>query len=523
MDPQNLIDQFADSITACRHLFVDKLAEDVVTSGEVGAPQRQAALAEIESGFNRLLMKVYVEVAWSDRVWSRGEALIAKKLLEDLLRHPLREKDLGQAMNHLAAIASAESWQSVLRPFTTLKATSDYRSQFHSELMRMANIIAKIDGNVTHETIGQLKNINWQLHQFLALPPAPSQPPQTTQHPRNGLHFENLASELSSASQEINPTYFNAPVRIGATLDQDQPPVDAGAVVMDKDSEDDVQKLDRALAEIDSLIGIDEVKAEIRGLVNFLKVQAHRKAAGLPANPISLHMVFEGNPGTGKTTVVRILGQVFGAMGILKKGHLIETDRSGLVAEYVGQTATKTNAIIDEALDGVLFIDEAYSLISEDNKDSYGAEGLQILLKRAEDDRDRLIVILAGYTLPMQRMLSSNPGLSSRFSRRFAFPDFNTSELCQIFDRLADGNRYTISGSVRSKLIEQIEFATENKDQHFGNGRFIRNYFETAMRRLADRVVDIQELSPELLTNFEESDIAIESLSSCSQQSSAVS
>ena len=266
------------------------------------------------------------------------------------------------------------------------------------------------------------------------------------------------------------------------------------------------EQLEDVLAELDELIGIDSIKDEVRGLVNFLKVQEHRKAAGLPEDKLSMHMVFEGNPGTGKTTVARILARVFAAIGVLEKGHLIETDRSGLVAEFVGQTAPKANAIIDSALGGVLFIDEAYSLVG-DEKDAFGAEAMQILLKRAEDDRDQLIVILAGYSTPMKRLLQTNPGLSSRFSRSYNFADYSAAELVDIFEILADKNHYVITSDLRNRLLDIAGTAIETKDEHFGNGRLMRNVFEGAIRRLADRVVDVKELTPELLTTFEVSDL----------------
>jgi SpoVK/Ycf46/Vps4 family AAA+-type ATPase len=192
--------------------------------------------------------------------------------------------------------------------------------------------------------------------------------------------------------------------------------------------------LRETLAELDQLIGLDAIKRDVHGLVNFLKVQAERKKFDLPQTKISLHAVFQGNPGTGKTTVARLFGRILGAMGILAKGHLVETDRSGLVAEYAGQTGPKTNRRIDEALDGVLFVDEAYSLVAEKGDDPYGAEALQTLLKRMEDNRDRLVVILAGYPRPMQRLLRTNPGLASRFSRTFDFPDYTAPELGRIFE-----------------------------------------------------------------------------------------
>src|SRR5438128_1209346 len=164
-------------------------------------------------------------------------------------------------------------------------------------------------------------------------------------------------------------------------------------------------------------------------------------------------MVFTGNPGTGKTSVARIIGRIFGAMGILAKGHLIETDRSGLVASYAGQTGPKTNKKIDEALDGVLFIDEAYSLVADSSEDAYGREAVQALLKRMEDDRQRLVIILAGYPEPMDALLRSNPGLSSRFSTNLAFDDYRPSELGRIFQSLCDKNRYQVPGATQAKLL----------------------------------------------------------------------
>jgi SpoVK/Ycf46/Vps4 family AAA+-type ATPase len=227
----------------------------------------------------------------------------------------------------------------------------------------------------------------------------------------------------------------------------------------------------------------------------------------MPTKPLSLHMVFSGNPGTGKTTVARIVGKLFGAMGILQKGHLVETDRSGLVAEYQGQTAKKTNEKIDEALDGVLFIDEAYSLAPEGQPDSYGQEALATLLKRMEDDRDRLVVILAGYSGPMERLLKSNPGLSSRFSRHCEFPDYDADELCQIFEFLATASHYQLTAEFREALAEHIQEKVALKDEHFGNGRMVRNEFENAIRNLANRVVNATELTPDVVSTFQPADL----------------
>lgn len=196
-------------------------------------------------------------------------------------------------------------------------------------------------------------------------------------------------------------------------------------------------------------------------------------------------------------------------MGILKRGHLIETDRSGLVAEYAGQTAPKTNKIIDDALDGVLFIDEAYSLVSSKGDDAFGAEAIQTLLKRMEDDRDRLIVILAGYPTEMQNLLQTNPGLSSRFGHRIEFEDYKASEMGRIFGLMCEKNQYLVGASGRAKLLAGFKWMYENRDRHFGNGRTVRNIFENAVRQLANRIVSLPTVTNELLTTFEYEDIIL--------------
>jgi hypothetical protein len=205
--------------------------------------------------------------------------------------------------------------------------------------------------------------------------------------------------------------------------------------------------------------------------------------------------------------VARLLGRILGAMGILSKGHLVETDRSGLVAEFAGQTGPKTHQRINEALDGVLFIDEAYSLVAESGDDPYGAEALQVLLKRMEDDRDRLVVVLAGYPRPMEALLRKNPGLSSRFPRTFAFPDYSACELGRIFEAMCDRDHYVLPGRTRARLLLGFHWLLEHRDEHFGNGRLARNVFERSLRRLANRLANVTPLTRELLTTLEPQDI----------------
>ena len=265
--------------------------------------------------------------------------------------------------------------------------------------------------------------------------------------------------------------------------------------------------LKECLASLEELTGLDSVKEEIRKLVSFLEIQKKRKEHGLSASAQTLHMVFTGSPGTGKTTVARIIAKIYAALGILKKGHLIETDRSGLVGQYVGHTEAKTTEVINIAMDGILFIDEAYSLYKQSGND-FGKEAIDTLVKRLEDDRGRLIVIVAGYKREMDDFINSNPGLRSRFNTYINFEDFNAQELIDILKRLCKNGDYILNPEAEKKLLKLCEKEIEGSRGNFGNGRFVRNTFEKILRNQAMRLHTIKkDISKEDFMNLTEQDI----------------
>ena len=259
--------------------------------------------------------------------------------------------------------------------------------------------------------------------------------------------------------------------------------------------------------ELDELIGLESVKEEVHTIANFAKIQQQRKAQGLKVPKMSFHLVFTGSPGTGKTTVARIVARIYKDLGILESGHTVETDRSGLVANYVGQTATKTNAVIDSALNGVLFIDEAYALVPEHEGYDYGQEAISTLLKRMEDDRDRLVVIIAGYPDEMQRFIDSNPGLKSRFTRYINFPDYTDKELFDIFNLYLRKNQYTVTDDAAELLKKNFNYVVAHKDKNFGNARYVRNIFERAVEQQANRLSAKRNISDNELSLLTKEDI----------------
>lgn len=272
----------------------------------------------------------------------------------------------------------------------------------------------------------------------------------------------------------------------------------------DMESEQSLEDLQK---ELDSLIGLVSVKKEISSLINLLKVNKIRKERGLSTPKTSNHLVFLGNPGTGKTTVARLIAKIYKQLGVLEKGQLIEVDRSGLVAGYVGQTAIKTQEKIDEAMGGVLFIDEAYSLAKGES--DFGQEAIDTLLKAMEDNRDDFVVIVAGYTKQMEAFLLSNPGLKSRFNKSILFEDYTEEELLDIFNLFCHKYGLRLSEDAKRNLVVFLSTICSEKTENFANAREIRNLFERSIVNQANRLGDLETISNDELEEIVSSDLDI--------------
>lgn len=523
---QDLLRELRKELKECEALYRDGANLCACTCPEkIGRdpekfPKRMRAL------HRGLLVKVFVELAECDRQWHRAEREVALTLLQHVWGVDVDKDNLTQVLRTVADYAEMLTWESLLEPFIGMPPLADQVAGLYSHVLRIANLIAKADGNVLPSEARCLKSIQTAMENVLDRRDDGAKQPQAngarvgqevgelvkTQRagePEDDTHEQPRALAEKSALDE----FFAATGSDTTNVLRISVPttVEAGA----GDQKSRAGALAEAMEELGQLIGIEVVKKDIRQLVNFLKIQEERERHGLPRTQVSLHTVFRGNPGTGKTTVARILARVFGGLGILEKGHTVETDRSGLVAQYLGQTGPKVNRRVDEALGGVLFIDEAYSLIAERGEDSFGTEAVQVLVKRMEDDRKRLVVVLAGYPHPLERMLRANPGLSSRFQRTFDFPDYTADELVEIFERMCKSNHYVFLEAAREKLRAGFQLLIDRRDEHFGNGRLVRNSFELAIRRMANRIVEITPLTRELLTELLPEDIHLEGASAC--------
>ena len=252
----------------------------------------------------------------------------------------------------------------------------------------------------------------------------------------------------------------------------------------------DMDTIHEILNDVDNLIGLGNVKKEIHDMVNMMLINEMRRRKGLKNPVVSRHLVFTGNPGTGKTTIARAIGKIYKTLGVLEKGHMIETDRAGMVAGYMGQTAEKVTEVVKSAMGGILFIDEAYSLVT-DSEGDFGQEAINTLLKLMEDNRDNLVVIVAGYTEEMQDFINSNPGLRSRFNRYIQFNDYSDDELLQIFKSYVDEQDYILEDGTDEVIRNAIINIRSGEGDNFGNARSMRNYFEKVISNQANRLIDI--------------------------------
>jgi len=314
-------------------------------------------------------------------------------------------------------------------------------------------------------------------------------------------NFDDLLGTIRQAENAANELITET---TSAALISSASGTEAGVqVVAENETTEKPPTVDELLERLDKLIGLDNIKQSVKSLINLVNVRKLREKSYLPNPPLSLHMVFTGNPGTGKTTVARILSELYREIGVLSKGQLVEVDRGGLVAGFVGQTAIKTKEAVDSALGGILFIDEAYALAPEvGTGNDFGREAIETLLKMMEDHRGDLIVIVAGYSEPMERFISSNPGLESRFNRYFEFEDYNGEQLDEIFSLFCTQSEYVLTDEAQSFISKHFEILYEMRDENFGNARYVRNFFEHIVSIHSDRISALSEHTREVLVTI---------------------
>ncbi|MGM0486023.1 MAG: AAA family ATPase [Planctomycetota bacterium] len=497
----NLIAPFREALADCKRLYIRAARASLEEHPDADENTRRDLIRRMVDLHKGLLVKIYATIASADSRWSDSEQALARELVDHIWQKRLENEELQQVARRMFQDAGGLNWYSLIRPFDQVTSIRDMSADLETAVVRIANLVAKADGTVTAEEKNALRAIQDELDLHLRRISLESDETESGRSNRQGAEIIHQEQTLLGTCSESTSMGDKANHQAGLKQASDREQAE------EMEAANPTESLEQVLNDLSQLVGLEQIKEEINTLTNYLKLQQRRQEAGLPRHQLSLHMVFKGNPGTGKTTVARIVGRIFKTLGLLKKGHLVETDRSGLVAEYAGQTATKTNKKIDEAMDGILFIDEAYSLVSTGREDAFGLEAVQALVKRMEDDRDRLVVILAGYPEPMRTLLESNPGLSSRFNTQMVFPDYSPVDLGRIYHRMCEANHYVVLPPARAKLLLGFDWLYGRRDEHFGNGRLVRNTFENSVRQLANRIADVAPITRDLLTRLTSDDI----------------